>query len=223
MEYTIESIRKTIENEGKAVLQINIKYPVFTGLEAEAKINAFYLNIANRFCEYAEKISAKKAASALGAEPERRAFGEIIITTIRHGDDAKSICGVVGGTGHDGIFARERRISQVWDVHTGLLCEYKSILPLSKKKILDLIIEQIDRELLTNDVHDYYRDCKRLCKKHFSGRNFFVTKRGIVFFYQSGLLCPQNEGIVCFTIDRDIIRQSKKSDSTSHAEKDCRE
>ena len=51
MEYEILNIRKTIENEGKAVLQINIKYPVFTGLEAADKINSFYLDIANRFCD----------------------------------------------------------------------------------------------------------------------------------------------------------------------------
>ena len=223
MEYEILNIRKTIENEGKAVLQINIKYPVFTELEAADKINSFYLDIANGFCDYAEKTSAKKAVTALSAEPEQRPFGEIILPKIVTDDEGKYISVILDVTSYDGIFARERRISQVWNTDTGLLCEYKSVLPLSKKRILSLIAEQIDRELLSNDIHDYYIDCKRLCKKHFSVRNFFVTKRGIVFYYQSGLLCPQNEGIVCFTIERDITLNSKKADSLSQAENGCRE
>lgn len=222
VEYSFEKIRKTVAENGRQLLEINIKYPIFTDSGCDEAINDFYRSLAEKYGEYAENVRAKKAAATLKNEPERRAFGEILIPKVILTKDGKYISVILDVTSYDGIFAKERRLSQVWDTKTGYLIKYTSVLPLSEKKAADIIERNLEKELMSGDVHDYYNGCRRLCRKHFSPSCFFVTDRGIVFYYQSGLLCPQNEGTVCFTVENaDISRFEKRKGSPSRKEKDC--
>lgn len=211
VDYHFEKLRKTITENGRQVLEINIRYPVFEGVVCGEAMNSFYLSLAEKYCAYAEKESAKKAAAALGSEPGRRAFGEILIPKVIAADNERYISVILDVTSYDGIFAKERRLSQVWDTETGYMVKYDSVIRLSERKIADIIERKLEGELLSGDIHDYYKGCKRLCRRYFSSSDFFVTDRGVVFYYQSGLLCPQNEGAVCFTIEKGDLAEHKKS------------
>ncbi len=208
--YITKQLRETMKHDGKTVLEINIKYPCFSSIddgeclsEATLKsINSFYETLANNFYTYAstKRFDAAKAALSADNVNHINPYGEAINTIVlQTGQYISVICDI---TRYDGVFARHLRISQVWDTKNGEILPLrafisgKASLPVIKKKLAG----QLEKELTGEPDHDYYATCRKAIYRHFNKDSFFLTDRGLVIYYQSGILCPQNEGTVCFTL-----------------------
>ncbi len=190
-----EKIRKSVKEEGRTLLKINIDYPF---CEEESKFavtfNTFYGGLAERFCRYGEKRAAsfaKRGTDSLCPD------GEIFRSIVSY--NTEKAVSVLSDVTHFKSGRSERvRFSAVWDPSDGSLLPYSHFLPAigvknrreMRKKVGDALWKMLDTDPdafgLTEDGVKKYAYTQR-------PQNCFLTPAGVAFWYDIGTVSKADD------------------------------
>ena len=71
-----------------------------------------------------------------------------------------------------------------------------------------LYTDEICSKIMTAEgSFSYFSDAVLSAKKHFDENRFYLTPKGIAFYYEKGLLCPEKEGSPAFVIPYKAIEK----------------
>lgn len=94
------------------------------------------------------------------------------------------------------------RYSDTWDLTRSRRMELADFFPNSsnyKEYILRYIYLQIEKQTVQGDAM-YFDDYKKLAEENFKANSFYLTKEGLVIYYQQYDIAPYAAGLPAFTI-----------------------
>lgn len=206
MTYKLEALKEMIKDGERELLFINISYPVFENekqSEKEKRLNEFYQKGAGEFEKFCKtKLSAK-------LKTECRGKCAAVMQTQVPFIDGKSASVITDVYFFDGKSRKERRFADNW-----LLSEkYPRVLkanaafPVSRRA-KKLYTDEICSKIMTAEGgFSYFSDAVLSAKKHFDENRFYLTPKGVAFYYEKGLLCPEKEGSPAFVIPYKAIEK----------------
>ena len=95
-----------------------------------------------------------------------------------------------------------RRWGDTWDLRTGYPAPISAFFPPRsgwRKTLLTLAAEDIRRQETAGHAQ-YFPNWRRMLRRHFNPRNFYLTDSGLAFFYPMYAIAPAMEGIPVFTL-----------------------
>ena len=93
------------------------------------------------------------------------------------------------------------RTADTWDLKTGFplaLCDFFPPRSVPKKELLTLARERAADRIAQG--FPFCEDYRRALRRHFSSHRFYLTPRGLVFYYQPGSTAPIGQGPVSFFV-----------------------
>ena len=95
-----------------------------------------------------------------------------------------------------------RRWGDTWDLRTGYPAPISAFFPSRsswKKTLLTLAAEDIQRQETAGHAQ-YFPNWRRMLRRHFNPRSFYLTDSGLALFYPMYAIAPAMEGIPVFTL-----------------------
>lgn len=95
-----------------------------------------------------------------------------------------------------------RRWGDTWDLRTGYPAPISAFFPPRsgwRKTLLTLAAEEIRRQEAAGHAQ-YFPNWRRMLRRHFNPRSFYLTDGGLTFFYPMYAIAPAMEGIPVFTL-----------------------
>ena len=200
------------DDNGRTILRVNVEYPQgdFPSLAKRKRsetFNGFYEAVASEYAAFCKNKRKKNALSAFVRDPDRKPFGEIMKTYVTF-DSEHCVSIVTEITHFDGYFSKTARFSHVWDAETQL------VLPVSyvcdrlglrasdiRKKVGDLVMRSVEQ-----GNADFTFSEKRL--RRFAYRvdpsQYFLTPRGLAFWFRPGTLADESFGFPAFVLPCDV-------------------
>ncbi len=94
------------------------------------------------------------------------------------------------------------RASDSWDLRTGRRLRLGSLFARGtgyRRRVLELIEKQADKDMKENPGV-YFEDYRALIFEHFDPESFYMTPKGLAFYYQQYEIAPYSSGIIVFEI-----------------------
>ncbi len=207
-----ERIRKTVRNEnGIKILEINIEYPQLSDNDKKneftAEFNGFYQKIAENYSKYCEKKILNNLRKPNVNNFDFKAYGEIMKFYIPYIDE-KYISVICDITHFDGYFKKRIRTSQTWSCEKSIIlpCEYflskasKSVKEV-RRDVGNIILEHLKNG--TTEKCEFSFTAKSVGKYAFkvNVNNYFLSEKGLGFWFECGTLAPESEGFPTFFIN----------------------
>lgn len=197
---------------GRTLVRVNIEYPqgdladVPKRKESET-FNGFYAAVAAEYFGFCKTDRIKQASAALARDTDRKPFGEIMKYFVTF-DSVRYLSIVTEITHFDGYFSQTARLSHVWDAESQL------VLPISyfcdkfglrasdiRKQVGDAVTLSVER-----GNTDFPFSEKRL--RRFAYRvdpsHYFLTPRGLAFWFGRGTLTDEAFGFPTFVLPCDM-------------------
>lgn len=198
-------IRKTIKNDASPLVEVNIEYPVIRSNyqnDNYNKINDFYSRCSESFYIYCEKKISEKARTKMNST-DFRTFGEIVKFFVPFCDNEylSVVCDI---THFDGYFKKTSRLSQTWRIEDAVILPVYYFLRKEgvTTKIIRRNIGDIIHKSIGNDREEFSYTAQSIkkyaCKVN--TKNYFLSDRGMAFWFESGTLAPESEGFPTFII-----------------------
>ena len=95
-----------------------------------------------------------------------------------------------------------RRWGDTWDLRTGYPAPISAFFPPRsgwRKTLLTLAAEEIRRQEAAGHAQ-YFPNWRRMLRRHFNPRSFYLTDSGLALFYPMYAIAPAMEGIPVFTL-----------------------
>lgn len=207
-----QRIRKTVSNEnGIKILEINIEYPLLSDInvkkEFTAEFNEFYQKIAENYSKYCEKKVLNNLRKSKISNSDFKAYGEIMKFYIPYID--KNYISVICDITHfDGYFQKRIRTSQTWSCEKNIIlpCEFflskasKSVKEV-QQEVGNIILEHLKNN--TTEKSEFSFTSKSVGKYAFKANvnNYFLSPKGLGFWFECGTLAPESEGFPTFFIN----------------------
>ncbi|MBR3995416.1 MAG: DUF3298 domain-containing protein [Clostridia bacterium] len=201
-----ERLRKTLTFENIKVLEMNIEYPVFNRNEVDAdykSINDFYKKLSDNYINYCELVLYNRIKKHYTHNDNIKPFGEIMKFFAPHNskDYVSVICEI---THFDGYFKRTTRINQTWQYKDNIMLPanyfYKKI-GMSHKKIKKYIGDIIMEKIKNGNADFSYTDKSvRKYAYNVNTNNYYLCKKGVAFWFDTGTIAPESEGFPAFVI-----------------------
>lgn len=192
--------KETLEKDGKEILFINISYPSFECTKKSGikdKLDDYYKKGAGEFEKYCKTV--------LFSSPEMQNVNfkcsAVMNTHIPYLDD-KYMSVITSVSFFDGKEKRKARFTDNWALNEKYPrpLRAKHIFPTERKK-RQLYIDEICSKIMTSEGgFSYFPDAVFKAKKLFDENRFYLTARGVAFYYDEGVLFPAKEGIPSYVI-----------------------
>jgi len=191
------------EADGLTLLSAEAVLPRWEG-QGGGRFNRYYQSYAKAFVRYCQRELLPRvteeyhqAVQSSGALPSYRV--ELHTTVTLHTDTLLSLFTDSVETG-----GRRRlvlRRGDTWNLATGYPMEAKTFFPHGgcRKKLLTLAEAQICQEQ-QRGVSCYDTQYRQTLRTAFNSQNFYLTDRGLCFFYQMYAIAPAAEGIPTFCL-----------------------
>lgn len=211
--YNIEVNEKVLQQDmyykNQVIMKYTIKYPQFKSLYLQTaldKINAFYRTRAKMY----EKTNIMNLYQMAMVEYEYSVANNFPVRQFEAFTDYNvtynQSCAIslyfdqyeYAGGAH-GLTTRS---SDSWNVLKSKKIELTDIFPHRsdvRDYMISNILEQIEQEIQTGDS-PYFEDYKRLVNENFKLNNFYLTKEGVVLYFQQYDIAPYASGIPEFVI-----------------------
>ena len=200
------------DDDGRALLRVNIEYPqgdlpTANKRKSNETFNGFYAAAASEYFAFCKTKRVKQAYTALCRDPDRKPFGEIMKYYVTF-DSARFLSVVIEISHFDGYFSQAARFSHVWDVETQL------VLPVSlfcdklgvrvsdiRKQVGDLVMQSVERG--NTDFPFAEKRLRRFAYRVDPSR-YFLTPRGLAFWFRPGTLADEAFGFPTFVLPCDM-------------------
>ncbi len=93
------------------------------------------------------------------------------------------------------------RTADTWDLKAGCplpLWEFFPAGHVPKKELIALARQNAARQIA--ESAPFYEDYRRILRRDFSSRRFYLTSQGLVFYYQPGSIAPLHHGPISFLL-----------------------
>jgi len=201
-----EEIKKTISSkEGRALLHINITYPVFMLKDKDKlKVNAqpFYERSAKNFQRFAENELLDRA-KVLVEKEAFRPLGAVMRYTNAY--ESKRLLSIYSDVSiFDGVNEQNQlRSSQLWNKEKGFIYSFSDVFNIGTKEYL---LERFSTEGNAGTLSPIeYKNC---IKRYFIDNNFFITERAVAFFFPAERLGGR-QGVKVFYVDLETLIEKK--------------
>ncbi|MBQ7713467.1 MAG: DUF3298 domain-containing protein [Oscillospiraceae bacterium] len=200
------------EAEGVTVLTASVALPRLAGNGGSAKrFNRYYRRFCRAYFTYCKQILLPEAADSLRASLAASTPWECARAELRYRVSHRA--GAVWSVVCD---ARETvcglppfliRRAEVWDVDAGLPMPLEEFFPprtRCKKTLLRFAREETLRRVGNGAA--FRDDWRAALRRAWNARNFYLTERGLCFFYPLCAVAGAKEGVVTFTVPYDAER-----------------
>jgi hypothetical protein len=182
------------------LIRANIRLPQVSGSSKSAqRINNYYKALMRHWERYVNKSLAKYAKSQYTFMTKHgflfHGFDftmDFTVTLNENGIISLYIDRREGSGGANDVTVRE---SDTWEA--GFPLKIKAI-GTKKRKISQSIIDNI--RLRQSDGENYFEPIKRLARKYYNPKQWYLTPDGITVFYQEVTIAPHSYGIVSFPV-----------------------
>lgn len=148
--------------------------------------NAYYKALSTgfmQFCTGALQREAAKSATAEGFKP----YGAVLNTVLAL-ENQSLVSLYVDAVLTMGEQKRIHRLSQLWQKDTGTLIKASRLFEKGAfKKLLPLLADGVE-EYTEKTGTSVYSDWETLLKKRFDKEQFYLSPKGMFFYYQAGVL-----------------------------------
>ena len=209
----VEIIENILEKElyykNTVVLKYTIKYPSITGARnrfAQRKFNSYNYERATELAQYAEKYLFKEAKELFDYNSSKGypvMVFEVYYTyevTYKNNsvvslytDEYMFLGGAHGNT---------KRESQNWNMQNGRFIELKDLYLNDSYYIINILKDinsQIAKQISSGENQFFDNYCQ-LVLENFNLDNFYITKNGVVIFFNQYEIAPYSSGIPTFLI-----------------------
>ncbi len=203
--YKMVQNKETLEKDGKDILFINISYPSFEGEKKNImveKLEKFYKKGAEEF----EKYCKTKLFSSPAMQNINFKCSALMNTHIPYLDD-KYMSVITSVSFFDGKEKRRERFTDNWVLNEKYPqpLKAKQIFP-TNRKAKQLYVDEICSKIMTSEGgFSYFPDAVFKAKKLFDENKFYLTARGVAFYYDEDVLFPAKEGIPSYVIGFNAI------------------
>lgn len=206
---TFTKVKKgTIKHKGIVVLTYEINYPEFFTYKyvlATFKMNAFYYKLAEKYEKEIKKTLAPNAIADAENSIKNgfpvRAYEAMTTFSVTYNANCSVSIYTDKYEYTGGAHGNTLRTSQTWNLSTAKQMQLKAFFPNEKQ-----YIEKIKRKIKKEIAHDtligkntYFDNAEELVDKTFSPKQFYLTPKGMVFYFQQYDIAPYSSGIPTFT------------------------
>ena len=182
-------IKHEITHDGTPVLAINLSYPTFSGENEKTlkRLNDFYKDLAFGFFDFCKQKHAPLLVKGMEKGKAVSKNGATMSWYLSHcnGRLASVICDL---SYFDGTTKRSERLVHNWDMRDGCPCRACEVFEKSRFA-KNLYCEEISSKIENGEgKFDYYEDAPAIAKKHFDFDKFYLTPKGVAFFYDRNIL-----------------------------------
>ncbi|MGE4484517.1 MAG: hypothetical protein AB7C97_05310 [Oscillospiraceae bacterium] len=192
-------IDQALTHEGETLVDVYISYPgLMQNTRGARRVDRFYEHSAKKLLFFAKHEIMPLAAKARKiCEDEGCVFSSVSVktdfyTTFFEGN-CLSLWREVTVSGLEGCDTT--RYGDTWDISCGL--------PLTLR---DLLGSGYKKQLFNCEEAKKYG--KRLLRKYFDSKRFWLCDGLAVVFYEPGTIAPLERGIVTFNLKRPVIKQN---------------
>ena len=213
IEVKTERIRDTIRYEDTPILQYQLEYPVISSpqnLKTAEKINEFYRRKVKKLMEMIEKTLQKEAirdyqTSIKNKLPIHR-YEVNLSYTITYNRSCTLSLYMQEYCYSGGAHGATQQSSQTWSIDTGRQLAIRELLANGRGDIAKLL-EEVTRQITQDEDRQtkYFADNEKQVRKQFEPKQFYITKDGIVIYYQQYDIAPYATGIPTFLIPREVL------------------
>ena len=194
--------------EGIPVLsaQITLPQPTEEKLRVARRIRRYYHSQSRAFFRYCEQsllpLAAREYQTALAASAPLPAFRAELNYQVTYNE---------GGLWSLYTQSREvtlpgqtllTRYGDTWDLRTGYPVALSAFFPGKtpwKRRLISWASAEIERQERAG-IAQYRQGWRRLLRRHFNSRNFYLTEEGLAFFFPMYTVAPAMEGIPTFVL-----------------------
>lgn len=145
---------------------------------------AYYGSLRSGFLGFAKEVLQKKA------EGESKPCGAVLSTVVSwDGDGLVSL--YVDASVTIGEDRRHHRISQLWRKDVGILVKSAQVFNRGWVRAIKPLLVNAAAEYAEDGATPLFADWERQVRDKFDKERFYLTPKGIVFYYQGGELSPK--------------------------------
>ena len=193
------------ENE---ILRFTCHVPQFEGENTAlcAKLNAFYADAAKEFHTFCTKKYAPALRRTVHGEKTESACGGASMKWTLTFENESVLSLLTDISIFDGKMPHLRRFCHTWDLRVGMPLSARQTFDTSgesRKKLMTSVCGKIDRG---EGGFAYYPDAARRAKRYFDPERFYLTPRGVAFYYPDGLLFPSEGRFPAYVVPYDAVK-----------------
>jgi hypothetical protein len=212
------TIQDTMYYKKELVLTYKIEYPSFSSNQFQTnRLNQFYRMKALAFEQYCRqrlfRLAIKEYEYSVANGFPVRAFDAVLAYKITYNErctlslyfDRYEYTGGAHGT--------TTRYSDTWNLKNSKLIPLRQLFIRSidyVNYIIKSIIAQIEQQIKDGN-NIYFDDYEKNVRKYFNPNKFYLSKQGVVIYFQQYEIAPYAAGIVEFTIpytDKNVVEPS---------------
>lgn len=212
-DYVMHEFEKTYKYNNVDALTLSIKYPKISmcyNPYVEKIINnhiAMTINEYIRYSKYLYNQAVKGYMDAQANDYPFHSYGAYMEYKITYNENCHLSLYIDKYEFTGGAHGSTIRTSDSWDLCMGMHLSLHNIInPYTNHR--QLIIDEILRQAENNYKQNqgiYFEDYQALIIKNFDENSFYLTPKGITFYYQQYDIAPYATGIVEFTIPYSLI------------------
>ena len=181
--------KENFSDEGKEILSVNLKYPVFEGENEEvcSKLSDFYASAAGEYAKYCKNKLApgilKKAERDKHIEKNGASMNWYVSFL------NENILSLITDISYfNGKQKNTSRYVQNWNLNDCSPLHAKNAF-LVTRETKELYISEICSKILNGEGgFKYYANAEKIARRHFSFEKYYFTVKGIAFYYDKNLL-----------------------------------
>jgi len=182
-------IKDEISAEGRDILAVNLKYPVFSGENkaVEEKLNVFYCDAARKYFSFCKNRYAQKLVAIMKKDGKVAKHGAVMNWYVSFLNE-KLLSMLVDVSFFDGKEKKSERLVHNWDLRDATPLRAKDCFAKSHEA-RKLYTDEICTKILNRDGNfPYFSDAQKTAISKFDFEKFYFTPKGIAFYYSKNLL-----------------------------------
>ena len=194
-------IKEDISAQGRDILAVNLKYPVFVGenKSVENKLNVFYLDVARKYFLFCKNRYAQKLAAIIKKDGDVAKHGAVMNWYVSFLNE-KLLSMLVDVSFFDGKEKKSERLVHNWDLRDATPLRAKDCFARSREA-KKLYTDEICTKILNREgKFSYYSNAQQPAVSKFDFDKFYFTPKGVAFYYDKNLLFSAGDVYPAFVI-----------------------
>lgn len=194
--------KETVTHDGKDILRIHLRCPVFEGAREECckKLNDFYADAAKEFMDFCKKKYAptliQKRKHAQGTPYGCGASMNWYLTF----ENEELLSLITDISVFDGQLRHTRRYAHNWNLAEGVPIPAKVAFSTTSACRNAYVLQICEKIRRGEGGFPYDKQAESAAKRYFSFDQYYLTPRGVAFYYKNGLLFPSDSRYPAFVI-----------------------
>lgn len=198
--YKLEAKKEVLSENKRELLFINITYPVFES-EKQKELCKNLTEYYEKGTEAFLKFCRERLFEGLKREENKYKCGIVMNAKVSYLDE-KYLSVITDISYFDGKTRRTRRLHDNFRFcgEYPLTLRARHFLPLTKRA-KRLYTDEICSKIISGDGGFCYNgDAVKTAKRHFDAERFYLTPKGVAFYYEKGTILPEKDGEATFVI-----------------------